>query len=309
MTMRSLLPAALLLIGCSLRHRPADPERPPGPARDSLFQVDQSRGDSVAARGVVDGSLALLSPDVAYLRAGVPTVYGRDAARALLSARGTLAARSHTWQPLGGGVSSDRRSGYTYGIAAYAVTPGPAVRVDRYIAFWQRDRAQLWRIVAYAEVNGETSPEVAFAAGQLSPLPRVVGRPLADMIASVRAADSVFSDLADRRGTGYAFSNTVADVGVLFSGPHLIVGPKAVDEFYRSRPAGSSLSWRPVHVVVAGSGDLGFTVGEYIATGRGPSGAAVQRFGKYLTVWKRQPDGSWKFVVDGGNETPARAER
>jgi ketosteroid isomerase-like protein len=51
---------------------------------------------------------------------------------------------------------------------------------------------------------------------------------------------------------------------------------------------------------------LGFTVGEYTLTGRGPTGAAVQRFGKYLTVWKRQPNGSWKFAVDGGNGSPAK---
>jgi ketosteroid isomerase-like protein len=27
-------------------------------------------------------------------------------------------------------------------------------------------------------------------------------------------------------------------------------------------------------------------------------------YSKYLTVWKRQPDGAWKFVADGGNERP-----
>ena len=58
---------------------------------------------------------------------------------------------------------------------------------------------------------------------------------------------------------------------------------------------------------VAGSEDIGFTVGEYIATLRGPSGAAIQRFGKYLSVWQRQHDDTWKFVVDGGNGSPPKA--
>ena len=35
--------------------------------------------------------------------------------------------------------------------------------------------------------------------------------------------------------------------------------------------------------------------------------AVVQRFGKYLTIWKRQPNGSWRFVVDGGNLSPTPA--
>jgi ketosteroid isomerase-like protein len=81
------------------------------------------------------------------------------------------------------------------------------------------------------------------------------------------------------------------------------VGPRAVKEFQETEGAGTSLSWRPVYALAAESGDLGFTVGEYIATGRSPSGAAVQRFGKYLTVWQRQQDGSWKFVMQGGHAT------
>src|SRR4051812_29517910 len=98
-TRRSLLPAALLLFGCSLRHKSAAPEPARGPARDSLFQLDQTRGDSVAARGGVDGALALFSPGIVFLRAGVPAIYGRDAARALLNAGPTT--RAQAWQPLG----------------------------------------------------------------------------------------------------------------------------------------------------------------------------------------------------------------
>jgi ketosteroid isomerase-like protein len=122
----------------------------------------------------------------------------------------------------------------------------------------------------------------------------------------VRAADSLFSDLAYRMGTAFAFSNTAAENGVVFGTPQLVVGPDAIRSFYAVQETSTSLTWRPVFAVVAGSRDLGFTIGEYIATGRGPSGAAVQRFGKYLTVWKLQRDGVWKFVVDGGNSTPAR---
>jgi ketosteroid isomerase-like protein len=113
----------------------------------------------------------------------------------------------------------------------------------------------------------------------------------------------LFADLADRMGSAFAFSNTVAPYGAVFGGPTLVIGPAAVREFEEARGAGTSLTWRPVDALAAESGDLGFTIGEYIATGRSPSGAAVQRFGKYLTVWQRQPDGGWKFVIDGGNAT------
>jgi hypothetical protein len=116
-------------------------------------------------------------------------------------------------------------------------------------------------------------------------------------------------DLSDRMGLGFASSSTIAPVGVLFGSSQLIVGPDAVRDFYATFAPGTSLTWRPVYAWVTGSRDLGFTVGESVATGRGPSGAAVQRFGKYLSVWQHQRDGSWKFVVAGGNATPAKSEK
>jgi ketosteroid isomerase-like protein len=306
MTTRLLLPAALLLCGCSLRHQPVAPEPARGPARDSLFQLDQTRGDSITARGGIDGALALLHDDVIYLRAGVPAIYGREAVRLLFAA--TPATRGQTWQALGGDVSRDLRGGYTYGIAAHSAGAS-AVRLDRYVAYWTRERGEPWRIIAYSEVNGPLGAEVSFSASQLAPPTTPPPRAIAGAVSEVRAADSLFSDLADRLGTGFAFANTVAPDGVLFGPTHLVIGPKAVDEFFRAQPPGSSLTWRPVYASVAGSRDLGFTIGESIRTLRGPSGAAVQRFGKYLTVWQKQSDGSWKFVVDGGNVTPAKSER
>jgi ketosteroid isomerase-like protein len=307
MTTRLLLPAALLLCGCSLRHKIVAPEPARGPARDSLFLLDQTRGDSVAARGTIDGPLALLSPAVVFLRAGVPVVFGRDAARTLLAA--SPATGTYAWQPLGGGVSYDLRHAYTFGVAARA--PGStAIRLERYVAYWTRERGQPWRIAAYAEVNGSPAVEIILSAEQLSPPTAVpLLRPMADYVQSVRAADSLFSDLADRMGTGFAFANTATGDGVLFGPSQLVVGPKAIDDYFKAQPPGTSLSWRPVYAIVAASGDLAFTVGESIRTGRSASGAAEQRFGKYLTVWQRQRDGTWKFVVNGGNPTPAKAER
>src|SRR5438477_8812099 len=114
----ALILATSLAYGCGLHRRPAAPEPVRGPARDSLFQLDQTRGDSVAARGPVDGMLTLLSPDVVYLRAGIPAIYGRAAARALFTAGAGVPASAPTWQAIGGDVSYDLRDAYTFGIAA-----------------------------------------------------------------------------------------------------------------------------------------------------------------------------------------------
>ncbi len=109
-------------------------------------------------------------------------------------------------------------------------------------------------------------------------------------------------------GVAYAFANTVAPDGVVFGDPQLVIGAHAIEEYLGARAGQSSLVWQPVFAWVAASRDLGFTIGESTSTGLGASGAAVQRMGKYLTVWKRQSDGTWKFVVDGGNPGPPRGD-
>jgi ketosteroid isomerase-like protein len=303
---RTVTLATVLVSGCGLRHRPAAPEPARGPALDSLFRLDESRGDTVIARGPVEGMLALLGQDVVYLRAGAPAVYGREGARVLFAAGSGATTLSVAWQPVGGGVSDDLESAYTYGFVARLPQPKAPLRFERYIAYWQRDGQRPWRIEAYSEVGSAPAGEGNLTAEQITPPVRRLSKPIDEATAQVRSADSLFSDLAYRMGTGFAFSNTAADNGVVFGNPQLVVGPNAIRAFYAGQEPSTSLTWRPVYTVVASSRDLGFTVGEYIATGRGASGAAVQRFGKYLTVWTLQRDGTWKFVVDGGNSTPAR---
>jgi ketosteroid isomerase-like protein len=279
-----------------------------GPARDSLFRFDQARTDTAAARGPAEGYLALFAADVAYLRAGAPTVFGREAARVLLTtAPGRSPAMS--WEPLGGGISDDLAAAYTYGVASRAASAAPSL--ERYIAYWERSNGQPWRIVAYVEVGAPplTMGDVRLSAAQTAPPQRALPRALAQARGAVRAADSAFSDLSYRMGTSFAFSNTIADDGVLFGSPQLLVGPKAVREWYEARGQAASLTWTPVYAAVAGSRDLAYTIGEYVSTGRGPSGAAVQRVGKYLTVWRRENNGTWRFVADGGNPSPAHSSQ
>jgi ketosteroid isomerase-like protein len=241
-----------------------------------------------------------------YLRAGVPAVYGREGVRTVLSAIRSRPGTSFLWQPLGGELSADRRSAYTFGLAT-VTTPDakPATRVDRYIAFWQRDPPLPWRIVAYSEV-GSPAVEQQLSPELIAPPVQSSSGRMAELLGRLRSTDSAFSDLADRMGVAEAFSSYVAADGAVFAGPELIFGPRAVHDYYAAQGGGSSLTWTPMFAGAAASMDLGFTVGNYVATGRGPSGAAVQRFGKYITIWKRQRDGSWRFMIDGGSPNPAR---
>lgn len=63
----------------------------------------------------------------------------------------------------------------------------------------------------------------------------------------------------------------------------------------------SFISWKTTRAEVAASGDLGYTIGTYEAGANGPDGKPVKEQGKYLCVWRKQKDGSWKAIQDMWN--------
>jgi uncharacterized protein (TIGR02246 family) len=71
-----------------------------------------------------------------------------------------------------------------------------------------------------------------------------------------------------------------------------------------------SLTWSPDKAEIAGSGDLGYTYGKYLWTGKGSNGQTSTRHGKYVTIWRKEPDGQWRVVVDLGtpSDPPAPAK-
>lgn len=278
------------------------------PARDSLLTADAARGEAATRRGRAAAAAAWLDSDVVYLHSGAPILYGRSAALAILG-EAAPERSTYQWRPLGGGVSRDGKGGYTYGIATTA-TPNaegpPAVRLDRYLAFWRRHADQSWHIIAYAEVGGPApGAGVQVPSAEFPPSLAIPRGRRADAVREVRDADSAFALAADLQGSGIAFAQYVAPQGVVFSGSEIVIGTEAVRALFdEQQGAGGTLNWRPVYADAVESGDLGWTVGEYVFTGRGANGSVVQRFGKYLTIWKKQPGGEWRFVVDGGNASP-----
>jgi ketosteroid isomerase-like protein len=56
--------------------------------------------------------------------------------------------------------------------------------------------------------------------------------------------------------------------------------------------------WKATKVEVARSGDLGYVTGSYELTETNASGKPVTDKGKFLEIWKKQADGSWKCTAD-----------
>lgn len=108
-----------------------------------------------------------------------------------------------------------------------------------------------------------------------------------------------FAAMAQREGIPEAFLAFAADDAVLMRNNALVIGKEAMKE---SLEAGSrenaTLAWKPDFVDVSSSGDLGYTYGKFVYTLTDSLGNTREQEGVFHTVWKRQEDGSWKFVWD-----------
>ncbi|HUO15415.1 MAG TPA: DUF4440 domain-containing protein [Verrucomicrobiae bacterium] len=68
-----------------------------------------------------------------------------------------------------------------------------------------------------------------------------------------------------------------------------------------------SIAWRPAKVEVAQSADIAYSYGTYKLNFSGPAGNPTEDRGKYLEIWKKQKDGTWKCAVDTWNsDLPAK---
>jgi ketosteroid isomerase-like protein len=255
--------------------------------REALLAADRALAERTATLGLTDGFLPGLSEQAAYLHPGAPLLRGADKIRALFQTPDS--AGKVTWTPAFADVSADGRLGYSYG---FLRSPGSR---GKYLACWVKDQHG-WRIVAYARTR------LVPASDSVPPPHRVAfGDPVrgAGDPSELTRADSSFSAMSVAQGAKPAFLAYATDDAISFGGgPGMNEGREAIGAAFNGFPSGAVLTWWPVAAVIAESGDLGCTVGEAKIE-------SLKQYSKYLTIWRRQRDGSWKFVADGGNARPA----
>ena len=125
----------------------------------------------------------------------------------------------------------------------------------------------------------------------------------ADDLKSMVETERAFSRTAEEKGTREAFAEFIADNGILFR-PTPVLGKKWMQEHplppSATRPL---LSWQPIFAAVSRGGDLGYTTGPWQFK-QDVKDAKAAAFGNFMTVWRKQPDGSWKFALDLGISNP-----
>jgi ketosteroid isomerase-like protein len=113
--------------------------------------------------------------------------------------------------------------------------------------------------------------------------------------------DRDFSAMSVKEGMHKAFLFYIADDGVILrNNSYPAKGKKALENrFTMKSDSAFVLSWQPLFEKISESGDLGYTYGVHSNTNK-LTGEVTK--GTYVTIWQKQTDGSWKFVLDTGSQ-------
>jgi ketosteroid isomerase-like protein len=110
-------------------------------------------------------------------------------------------------------------------------------------------------------------------------------------------------------GGGAAFARWFApDAVMLSNGKAPVVGQTAIAQAANWSPQQYQLTWTPEGGRMSSAGDMGFTWGSYEGHSKDRDGTPIVTTGRYMTVWKKQPDGSWKVEMDSSNDAPPKAD-
>lgn len=109
-------------------------------------------------------------------------------------------------------------------------------------------------------------------------------------------------------GGGKAFATWFADDAVtLNNGKPAVLGRGAIAAQANWDPKQYTLTWTAQGGQMGPSNDMGFTWGHYEGRATDANGRPVVTTGRYITVWKKTADGSWKVAMDASADEPPSA--
>ena len=122
-------------------------------------------------------------------------------------------------------------------------------------------------------------------------------KPLADPQV-LMDADNAFSDYSVKNGFQKAFIEFAHDSVVILKANRMpIVGKQSlIDSYIGKSDSNIVLIWKPAKALIAQSGELGYTYGFWTFIAQKDTSR-----GTYLTIWKKNALGQWKYIADTGN--------
>lgn len=113
--------------------------------------------------------------------------------------------------------------------------------------------------------------------------------------------------VAVAQGGGAAFASFFDEDGITIQNRQApLIGQVAIAAHTTWSPKTYQLTWKPEGGELSPADDMGYTWGHY--EGRSIGATGVVEHGRYQTVWKKEPDGSWKVLMDSSNEDPPEPE-
>jgi len=112
-------------------------------------------------------------------------------------------------------------------------------------------------------------------------------------------ADIAFSDYSVKYGIQKSFIEFADDSLVLLHDKQMpIVGKQSLIQSYEGKSdSGMLLTWKPAKAIIAESGELGYTYGFWKFVAQKDTSE-----GTYMTIWKKDINGRWKYIADTGNQ-------
>lgn len=126
----------------------------------------------------------------------------------------------------------------------------------------------------------------------------------AEVLDELLQTDADFAEMAREKGYRKAFMEYMDDDAVLLRDNYLpILGGDAVRYVNSMNDSTFTVDWSPQAGDVSSSGDLGFTYGVYeLRTD------TERQTGTYVTVWRRDAQGRWRYVLDAGTQGTGESE-
>lgn len=271
---------------------------PPAQGIGGLLSLDRALGEAVAGNGLPKALKPILSDSAVLVYGGAPVVMGRRRIETLLTAQRALDSVTVHWAPLDGWLSAASDFAVTYGVTEIT-TPGPSgqTRSGIYVGCWRLEQGA-WRLAGLM-LSPVAPPARTVLPANWGPLELPALAPVGSAHEMIQA-DLDFAAMAGRVGAPDAFAEFAAPEAVLIGGGVTRRGPDAIRANLAAGPP-SDWSWYPVVAHASAAGDLGFTVGQAVIR---PRSGGEPAYSKYLTVWRRAPDGRVRFLTDGGNARP-----
>jgi len=205
------------------------------------------------------------------------------------------------WAPVYGDIAEAGDFGWNTGPLVFEGRNGQPDRHGMFFSVWKRQADGKFKVVL--DVGSDTPSAVVplDAPVQSSHRPAANSRANVDVAAEISALTAIeraFLATAQSESLGRAYGSRLADdARVHRPGAMPVVGRVALNEWANTQSA--KYRGEPLGADVSRSGDLGYTYGNYAKEGDSPEA------GYFARVWKRDPKGDWRIVMDTISPLPA----